>query len=133
VRRRLIEHEIAFLPEQGLVVGDHLAERRRRAGGVASKVPGTQAVYILVDKNPNQLAAGFTIPAGTEANVSTRIKMGQSSDGQHQNLVFRFLGVRGWSAARKRYCLPIGRGLSGWTNWHLWSKRLSLRKLSSLI
>jgi sulfur-oxidizing protein SoxY len=48
--------------------------------GVSSKVPGTQAVYILVDKNPNQLAAGFTIPAGTDANVSTRIKMGQSSD-----------------------------------------------------
>jgi sulfur-oxidizing protein SoxY len=48
--------------------------------GVASKVPGTQAVYILVDKNPNLLAAGFNIPSGTEANVSTRIKMGQSSD-----------------------------------------------------
>jgi sulfur-oxidizing protein SoxY len=48
--------------------------------GVASKVPGTQAVYILVEKNPNMVAAGFTIPAGTEANVSTRIKMGQSSN-----------------------------------------------------
>ena len=48
--------------------------------GVASKVPGTQAVYILVDKNPNMLAAGFTIPQGTEANVSTRIKMGQTSN-----------------------------------------------------
>lgn len=48
--------------------------------GVASKVPGTQAVYILVEKNPNIVAAGFTIPAGTEANVSTRIKMGQSSN-----------------------------------------------------
>jgi sulfur-oxidizing protein SoxY len=48
--------------------------------GVSSKVPGTQAVYILVEKNPNMVAAGFTIPAGTEANVSTRIKMGQSSN-----------------------------------------------------
>jgi len=48
--------------------------------GVASKLPGTQAVYILVDKNPNLLAAGFNIPSGTDANVSTRIKMGQSSD-----------------------------------------------------
>jgi sulfur-oxidizing protein SoxY len=48
--------------------------------GVASKIANTQAVYILVDKNPNLLAAGFTIPAGTEANVSTRIKMGQSSN-----------------------------------------------------
>jgi sulfur-oxidizing protein SoxY len=48
--------------------------------GVTSKVPGTQAVYILVEKNPNMLAAGFNIPAGTEANVSTRIKMGESSN-----------------------------------------------------
>ena len=48
--------------------------------GVTSKIPNTQAVYILVDKNPNSLAAGFNIPAGTEANVSTRIKMSQTSN-----------------------------------------------------
>jgi sulfur-oxidizing protein SoxY len=48
--------------------------------GVVSKVPGTQGVWILVDKNPNALAAGFTIPQGTEANVSTRLKMGQTSN-----------------------------------------------------
>ena len=47
---------------------------------VASKIPNTQAIYILVEKNPNALAAGFGIPAGTEANVSTRIKMGQTSN-----------------------------------------------------
>ncbi|MCA3230671.1 MAG: thiosulfate oxidation carrier protein SoxY, partial [Burkholderiales bacterium] len=38
--------------------------------GVTSKVPGTQAVYILVDKNPNWLAASFNVPQGTEANVA---------------------------------------------------------------
>jgi sulfur-oxidizing protein SoxY len=48
--------------------------------GVASKIPNTQAVYVLVEKNPNVLAAGFNIPAGTEPNVSTRIKMGQTSN-----------------------------------------------------
>ncbi len=48
--------------------------------GVTSKVPGTQGVYILVDKNPNWLAASFSIPQGTEANVATRIKMGQTSN-----------------------------------------------------
>lgn len=48
--------------------------------GVTSKIPNTQAVYILVEKNPNALAAGFGIPAGTEANVATRIKMGQTSN-----------------------------------------------------
>ncbi len=47
---------------------------------VTSKIPNTQNVYILVEKNPNTLAAGFAIPAGTEANVSTRIKMGQTSN-----------------------------------------------------
>ena len=48
--------------------------------GVTSKIPNTQGVYILVDKNPSALAAGFTIPPGTEANVATRIKMGQTSN-----------------------------------------------------
>lgn len=48
--------------------------------GVTSKIPNTQNVYILVEKNPNSLAAGFAIPAGTDANVSTRIKMGQTSN-----------------------------------------------------
>ncbi len=43
-------------------------------------MPGTQGVYILVDKNPNALAASFAIPQGTEANVATRIKMGQTSN-----------------------------------------------------
>ena len=47
---------------------------------VASKIPNTQNVYILVEKNPNTLAAGFAIPAGTDANVATRIKMGQTSN-----------------------------------------------------
>lgn len=48
--------------------------------GVTSKIPNTQAVYILVEKNPNVLAAGFTVPAGTEPSVTTRVKMGQSSN-----------------------------------------------------
>jgi sulfur-oxidizing protein SoxY len=47
---------------------------------VASKIPNTQGIYILVEKNPSALAAGFTLPAGTEPNVSTRIKMGQTSN-----------------------------------------------------
>ena len=48
--------------------------------GVTSKIPNTQAVYILVEKNPHMLAAGFNIPQGTEPNVATRIKMGQTSN-----------------------------------------------------
>ena len=48
--------------------------------GVTSKIPNTQAMYILVEKNLNPLAAGFTIPAGTEPTVSTRVKMAQTSN-----------------------------------------------------
>ncbi len=47
---------------------------------VQSRIPNTQSIAILVDKNPNNLAASFDIPAGTEANVGTRVKMGQSSN-----------------------------------------------------
>ena len=47
---------------------------------VASKIAGTQSISILVDKNPSSLAAEFDILPGTEANVGTRVKMGQSSN-----------------------------------------------------
>jgi sulfur-oxidizing protein SoxY len=48
--------------------------------GVTSDIAGTTDIYILVEKNPFPLSAGFSIPAGTEANVQTRVKMGQSSN-----------------------------------------------------
>jgi sulfur-oxidizing protein SoxY len=48
--------------------------------GVESKIPGTQSISILIDKNPNALAASFDIPAGTDPLVTTRVKMGQTSD-----------------------------------------------------
>jgi sulfur-oxidizing protein SoxY len=47
---------------------------------VASKIAGTQSISILVEKNPSSLAAEFEILPGTEANVGTRVKMGQSSN-----------------------------------------------------
>lgn len=47
---------------------------------VESKLPGTESIMLLIEKNPTPLAANFSIPAGTEATVSTRVKMGQSSD-----------------------------------------------------
>ncbi len=46
---------------------------------VESKVPKTEAIALLVEKNPNILAADFQIPKGTEAWVTTRLKMGQTS------------------------------------------------------
>jgi sulfur-oxidizing protein SoxY len=48
--------------------------------GIASAVPKTEAIAILVEKNPNMLAALFEIPPGTDPAVSTRVKMGQTSN-----------------------------------------------------
>jgi len=48
--------------------------------GVTSAIPKTESIAILVEKNPNMLAAMFDIPAGTEPSISTRVKMGQSSN-----------------------------------------------------
>ena len=47
---------------------------------ITSKVPNTAAIAILVEKNPNILAANFDIPQGTEPWVNTRVKMGQTSN-----------------------------------------------------
>ena len=48
--------------------------------GVASALPKTEAIAILIEKNPNVLAASFDIPPGTDPAISTRVKMGQSSN-----------------------------------------------------
>jgi sulfur-oxidizing protein SoxY len=48
--------------------------------GVSSSIPKTESIAILIEKNPNMLAASFDIPAGTDPAVSTRVKMGQSSN-----------------------------------------------------
>ena len=45
-----------------------------------SNLPNTAQIALVVEKNPNALAAVFDIPAGTDANVSTNLKMGQSSN-----------------------------------------------------
>ena len=48
--------------------------------GVSSTLPNVTMVAILIEKNPNALAATFTLSEGTEANVQTRVKMGQTSN-----------------------------------------------------
>jgi sulfur-oxidizing protein SoxY len=48
--------------------------------GITSNIPKTESIAILIEKNPNMLAASFEIPAGTEPTISTRVKMGQSSN-----------------------------------------------------
>jgi sulfur-oxidizing protein SoxY len=48
--------------------------------GITSNIPKTEQIAILVEKNPNMLAAVFDIPAGTEPAITTRVKMGQTSN-----------------------------------------------------
>ena len=48
--------------------------------GITSSIPKTESIAILIEKNPNMLAAVFDIPPGTDPAISTRVKMGQSSN-----------------------------------------------------
>lgn len=48
--------------------------------GVASRIDKTSSIAILVEKNPNVLAATFAIPQGTLPEVQTRVKMAQTSN-----------------------------------------------------
>ena len=47
---------------------------------VTSKIPNTQSISIIAEKNPFPLAATFDIANGGDSYVSTRIKMGQTSN-----------------------------------------------------
>ena len=47
--------------------------------GCASTLPGVKRLMILVEKNPSMLCAMFDVTDAVEANFSTRVKMGQSS------------------------------------------------------
>ena len=48
--------------------------------GCACSLPGVKRMLILVEKNPNVLAAIFDVSDAVEANFNTRVKMGQSSN-----------------------------------------------------
>ena len=48
--------------------------------GAQSNIAGTTQIAFVVEKNPSALAAMFEVPVGTDANVETNIKMGQSSN-----------------------------------------------------
>jgi sulfur-oxidizing protein SoxY len=70
---------------------------------VVSKLAGTRAMHILVEKNPNWLAASFTIPAGTEPSISTRIKMQQSA-----NVIALVQANEHWFIGRKEIKVTLG-------------------------
>jgi sulfur-oxidizing protein SoxY len=46
---------------------------------ISSRIPATQTIYIIADKNPQPMVAIFEIAAGMEPFISTRIKMSETS------------------------------------------------------
>lgn len=47
---------------------------------VTSRIPGTEAIAILAEKNPTPLIANFMFSNGAEPYVITRIKMAETAD-----------------------------------------------------
>jgi sulfur-oxidizing protein SoxY len=47
---------------------------------VTSALPKTEAIAIVIEKNPGPLAAQFDVPAGTDPAIVTRFKMAQTSN-----------------------------------------------------
>lgn len=63
------------------IVGPDIAENGAVVPvGVTSSLAKVEQIAIMIEKNPNMLAASFTLPEGTLADVQTRVKMGQTSD-----------------------------------------------------
>ena len=48
--------------------------------GASTTLAGAKRIALLVEKNPAMLAAIFDITEAVEPNISTRVKMGQSSN-----------------------------------------------------
>ena len=48
--------------------------------GASTALPGVKRMLLLVEKNPAMLSALFDVGDAVEANFSTRVKMGQSSN-----------------------------------------------------
>jgi len=48
--------------------------------GMATSAAGVKTMVMLVEKNPSVLSATFDVTDSVEANFSTRVKMGQSSN-----------------------------------------------------
>jgi sulfur-oxidizing protein SoxY len=67
--------------DQVALIGPEIAENGAVVPlEVESKLPNTESIAILIEKNPNMVAAIFDIPPGTDPSLSTRVKMAQTSN-----------------------------------------------------
>ena len=48
--------------------------------GCATTLPGVKRLMLMVEKNPSVLAAAFDVTDSVDASLTTRVKMGQSSN-----------------------------------------------------
>jgi sulfur-oxidizing protein SoxY len=48
--------------------------------GASTSLAGVKRILLLVEKNPSMLSAMFDVSDAVDANFSTRVKMGQSSN-----------------------------------------------------
>ena len=63
------------------IIGPDIAENGAVVPvGASTALPGVKRLALLVEKNPNTLAAVFEVSDAVDANVLTRVKMGQSSN-----------------------------------------------------
>ncbi|MDP4766524.1 MAG: thiosulfate oxidation carrier protein SoxY [Pseudomonadales bacterium] len=46
---------------------------------VSTTIEGAEAIYVVIEKNPNPLSASFKLTEFSAADVSMRVKMGKSS------------------------------------------------------
>jgi len=70
---------------------------------ISSVIPNTEYMAILVEKNPSPLSVAFNIPEGTEAAVTTRVKMGETSN------VYALVKAEGkWFVASKEIKVTLG-------------------------
>jgi sulfur-oxidizing protein SoxY len=61
------------------VTAPDVAENGRNVPvSVTTSLSEVQAIYVLVESNPFPFAAAFSIPEGTDANISVRLKLAQS-------------------------------------------------------
>lgn len=70
---------------------------------ISSAIPNTEYMAVLIEKNPNPLSVAFSIPEGTEATFTTRVKMGETSN------IFALVKANGkWFAASKEVKVTLG-------------------------
>jgi sulfur-oxidizing protein SoxY len=63
------------------ITGPDIAENGAVVPVAAStSLPGVKRLALMVEKNPSALAAVFDVTDAVEANIATRVKMGQSSN-----------------------------------------------------